>query len=98
METEKLIINAILFTVNTFSVCFICIMVSRWHRRMEDKLNEVKEYTRRVSRREDLVYMNQLYWLKDRLIEEERYEEADRINKCIEAEFNDYLKNNTNKD
>lgn len=64
---------------------------------MEDKLNEVKEYTRRVSRREDLVYMNQLYWLKDMLIEEERYEEADRINKCIEAELNDYFKNNTNK-
>lgn len=94
----ELIINAIFFTVNCFALCFFCIIVSRWHRRMEDKLNEVKEYTRRVSRREDLVYMNQLQWLKSKLIEEERYEEADRINKCIEAEFNDYLKNNTNKD
>ncbi|OUO00531.1 hypothetical protein B5F97_12105 [Bacteroides clarus] len=55
---------------------------------MEDKLNEVKEYTLRVSRREDLVYMNQLQWLKSKLIEEERYEEADEINKCIENEFN----------
>lgn len=41
--------------------------------------------------------MNQLQWLKSKLIEEERYEDADRINKCIEAELNDYFKNNTNK-
>ncbi|RGM23934.1 hypothetical protein DXC20_16750 [Bacteroides sp. OM08-17BH] len=64
---------------------------------MDDKLNEVKEYTRRVSRREDLVYMNQLYWFKDKLIEEEMYEEVDRINKCIEDEYNN-LKNDINKD
>lgn len=87
METEKLIINAIFFTVNCFALCFFCIIVSRWYRRMEDKLNEVKEYTLRVSRREDLVYMNQLQWLKSKLIEEERYEEAYEINKCIEEEL-----------
>lgn len=93
----ELIINAIFFTVNCFALCFVCVIVSKWHRRMEDKLNEVKEYTRRVSRREDLVYMNQLYWLKDMLIKEERYEEVDRINKCIEDEYNN-LKNDINKD
>ena len=32
--------------------------------------------------------MNQLQWLKSKLIEEERYEEANKINKCIENEFN----------
>ena len=55
---------------------------------MEDKLDEIKEYTRRVSDRNDVVYMNQLQWLKSKLIEEERYEEANKINKCIENEFN----------
>jgi replicative DNA helicase len=30
--------------------------------------------------------MNQLQWLKSKLIEEERYEEAAKINKCIEDE------------
>lgn len=43
---------------------------------MEDKLNEIREYTRRVSDRDDVIYMNQLQWLKSKLIEEERYEEA----------------------
>lgn len=67
---------------------FVLIMVSRWHRRMEDKLNEIREYTRRVSDRDDVIYMNQLQWLKSKLIEEERYEEAAKINKCIEDEYN----------
>jgi GTPase involved in cell partitioning and DNA repair len=55
---------------------------------MENKLDEIKEYTRRVSDRNDVVYMNQLQWLKSKLIEEERDEEANKINKCIENEFN----------
>lgn len=38
METTKLIINAVFF-----------IMVSKWHRRMEDKLDEIREYARRVQ-------------------------------------------------
>ena len=35
-----------------------------------------------------VIYMNQLQWLKSKLIEEERYEEAAKINKCIEDEYN----------
>lgn len=96
METVELIIKIILFVVNTFVVCFILIMVSKWHRRMEDKLDEIREYTRRVSDRNNVVYINQFQWLKDKLIEEERYEEADKINKCIEDEFNK-IKNNNEK-
>ena len=59
-----------------------------WHKRMEDKLNEIREYARRVSDRDDVIYMNQLQWLKSKLIEEERYEEAAKVNKCIEDEYN----------
>lgn len=55
---------------------------------MEDKLNEIREYARRVSDRDDVIYMNQLQWLKSKLIEEERYEEAAKVNKCIEDEYN----------
>lgn len=87
MEIAELIINAIFFTVNCFALCFFSIIVSKRHRRMEDKLDEVKEYTRRVSDRNDVVYMNQLQWLKSKLIEEERYEEAYEINKRIEEEL-----------
>ncbi len=87
METVELIIKIALFILNVSTVAFIVIMISKWHKRMEDKLNEIKEYTRRVSDRNDVVLLNQLQWLKSKLIEEERYEEADKINKCIEEEF-----------
>lgn len=88
MEIAELIIKISISLFNAIALGIVLIMVGRWHRRMENKLDEVKEYTRRVSRREDLVYMNQLQWLKSKLIEEERYEEAYEINKCIENEFN----------
>lgn len=87
METVELIIKIFITLFNAIALGFILIMVSRWHRRMEDKLDEIKEYTRRVSDRNDVVYMNQLQWLKSKLIEEERYEEAYEINKCIEEEL-----------
>ena len=87
METVELIIKIALFILNVSTVAFIEIMISKWHKRMEDKLDEIKEYTRRVSDRNDVVLLNQLQWLKCKLIEEERYEEADKINKCIEEEF-----------
>lgn len=55
---------------------------------MEDKLDEIREYARRGSDRNDVVYVNQLQLIKIKLIEEERYEEANEINKCIEMELN----------
>ena len=66
---------------------FVLILVSRWHRCMEDKLNEIREYTRRVSECNRFIYINQLEWLKSAMINEERYEEAAKINKCIEEEL-----------
>lgn len=87
METVELIIKISITLFNAIALGFVLIMVSR-HRRMEDKLNEIREYTRRVSDRDDVIYMNQLQWLKTKLIEEERYEEAAKINKCIEDEYN----------
>lgn len=79
METVELIIKISITLFNAIALGFVLIMVSRWHRRMEDKLNEIREYTRRVSDRDDVIYMNQLQWLKSKLIEEERYEEAAKI-------------------
>ncbi|WP_229097173.1 hypothetical protein [Bacteroides clarus] len=88
MEIAELIIKISISLFNAIALGIVLIMVGRWHRRMENKLDEIKEYTRRVSDRNDVVYMNQLQWLKSKLIEEERYEEANKINKCIENEFN----------
>lgn len=86
-EVLDLIIKIALFILNATTVAIIVILISKWHKRMEDKLDKIKEYTRRVSDRNDVVLLNQLQLLKCKLIEEERYEEADKINKCIEEEF-----------
>lgn len=87
MEIAELIIKISIFLFNAIALGIVLIMVGRWHRRMENKLDEIREYARRVSDRNDVVYMNQLQWLKSKLIEEERYEEAYEINKCIEEEL-----------
>lgn len=88
MEIAELIIKISISLFNAIALGIVLIMVGRWRRRMENKLDEIREYARRVSDRNDVVYMTQLQWLKNKLIEEERYEEADEINKCIENEFN----------
>ena len=88
MDIAELIIKISISLFNAIALGIVLIMVGRWHRRMENKLDEIREYARRVSDRNDVVYMNQLQWLKSKLIEEERYEEANKINKCIENEFN----------
>lgn len=88
MEIAELIIKISISLFNAIALGIVLIMVGRWHRRMENKLDEIREYARRVSDRNDVVYMNQLQWLKSKLIEEERYEKANKINKCIENEFN----------
>ncbi len=90
METVELIIKVSISLFNAIALGFVLIMVSRWHRRMEDKLNEIREYTRMVSECNRFIYINQLQWLKSKLIEEERYEEAAKINKCIEDEYNKF--------
>lgn len=87
METVGLIIKISITLFNAIALGFVLVLVSRWHKRMEDKLDEIRLYTRRISDRNDVVYMNQLQWLKSKLIEEERYEEAAKINKCIEEKL-----------
>lgn len=88
METFNLIMKILLATINTFAVTFICVLFSKWHRRIEDRLQDIQRYIHHVSSRNDVVYMNQLQFLKKALIEEKRYEEAAKINKLIEYEFN----------
>lgn len=87
METVELIIKIALFILNVSTVAFIVIMISKWHKRMEDKLNSIQRYIHHVTDRNDIVYINQLEEIKRILIESERYEDADKICKCIEIEF-----------
>lgn len=86
MEIAELIFKFILASLNVCALVFTLILVSRWHRRMEDKLDDIEGYVRHVSDRNDIVYINQLSELQRLLIREERYEEADKIGKIIKDE------------
>ena len=86
METAELIFKGILTLLNVCALMFTLILVSKWHRRIEDKLDKIEGYVRHVSDRNDIVYINQLSEFQILFIKEERYEEADKIGKIIEDE------------
>ena len=90
-EVLDLIIKIALFFINVTTVAIILIMISEWHGRMENKLNDIQMYIQHVTDRNDIVYINQLESLKRELIKAERYEDVEKISKCIEREY-DYLK------
>ena len=86
-EVAELILKIALFILNATTVAIIVILISKWHRRMEGKLNDIKSYIQHVTDRNDIVYINQLEEIKRILIESERYEDAAKIIKCIEDEY-----------
>ncbi|WP_302295951.1 hypothetical protein [Bacteroides finegoldii] len=86
-EVAELILKIALFILNATTVAIIVILISKWHKRMEDKLNSIQRYIHHVTDRNDIVYINQLEEIKRILIESERYEDADKISKCIEIEY-----------
>lgn len=86
-EVLDLIIIIALFILNVTTVAIIVILIGKWHKRMEVKLNDIKSYIQHVTDRNDIVYINQLENLKRDLIKAERYEDAARISKCIEDEY-----------
>lgn len=86
-EVLDLIIKIALFILNATTVAIIVILISKWHKRMEEKLNSIQRYIHHVTDRNDIVYINQLESLKKELIKAERYEDAEKIRKCIEQEY-----------
>ena len=86
-EIAELILKIALFILNATTVAIVVILISKWNRRMEDKLNGIKSYIQHVTDRNDIVYINQLEEIKRVLIESERYEDAAKISKCIEDEY-----------
>ena len=87
METAELIFKGILTLLNVCALMFTLILVNKWHRLMEDKMDKIDKiegYVRHVSDRNDIVYINKLSELQRLLINEERYEEADKIGKIKE--------------
>ena len=86
MEIAELIFKFILVSLNVCALAFTLILVRKWHIRMENKLDDIERYVRRVSDRNDIVFLNQLSELQRQLIKEERYEEASKIGEIIKDE------------
>lgn len=86
MEMAESIFKFILASLNVCALAFTLILVSKWHIRMENKPDDMERYVRRVSDRNDIVFLNRLPEPQRLLIKEERYEEADKIGKTIKDE------------
>lgn len=97
MEIANQALGALCFVINICVACMAFISISKWHARMERKLDDIKKYIKHVTDRNDVVYINQLEDIKRRLIEQERYEEAIKINECIEKEYKKLRNNGSNK-
>lgn len=67
-EVLYIIIKIALFIFNAATVAIIVILISKWHNRMEGKLNDIKSYIQHVTDRNDIVYINQLEEMKRILI------------------------------
>lgn len=89
-EVLDLIIIIALFILNATTVAIIVILISKWHKRMEEKLNNIQMYIQRITIRNDIIYINQLENIKRKLIRAELYEDAEKISKCIEEEYNNF--------
>lgn len=96
MSTPQFILQALFFIVNSFALLIIVLFVCKMHKRMNDKLDQYLSFTRHVSDRNDIVYINQLETLKCQLAKSERYEEAQMVSKILESEFK-RLKDNEHK-
>lgn len=55
MEIAELIFKFILASLNVCALAFTLILVSKWHIRMENKLDDIERYVRHVSDRNDIV-------------------------------------------
>ena len=97
-EVAELILKISVFILNATTVAIIVILISKWHRRMEGKLNDIKSYIRHVTDRYDIVYINQLEEIRRILIKAERYEDAAKISKCIEDEYSNLKRKMENRE
>lgn len=88
MNTHQFILQALFFVMNSFALFFTVLFVCNMHKRMNDKLDQYLSFTKHVSNKNDVIYLNQLEFLKEKLVSQDRFEEADSIDKIIQSEIN----------
>lgn len=90
MITSEIIMIAakiIIFVINTVCVCFICIAVSKWLRRLEDKVDELKAYIKADVDWHRLVGVELLKRLRDEAIKQDDFNAVMEIQRLINEEM-----------
>lgn len=86
MDTLELIYT-LFVVINGLAVVFIVLYVSRAYKRMREDLNATMRHIQHVSDRNDVVYLNQLEYMKRELLQNECYEEASTVQRIINDEM-----------
>lgn len=81
------LIHALFGFINGLAVAFITLYVCRAYKRMREDLNATMRHIQHVSDRNDVVYLNQLEYMKRELLQNERYEEASTVQRIIDDEM-----------
>lgn len=87
MTTTQTIINTFIFIVNCCALGFLCVIVSRWIRRVEQKIDLLNKSIDAQLNRIDTIYVNQLLSLRQMYAATEQYEQAAQVHKLIELEL-----------
>lgn len=82
-------ILCIFLLLNTATLAIVVFLFLRWIRKTNEYVNDVSDYCDSVVSRTRCIYVNQLEIIRMKLTEEERYEEAGKINQIIEREIKD---------
>lgn len=73
------------FNISVFII--FCVMFYRWISAMNTHVEDVYQYIEYVEIRTRGIYINQLLKLRDTLSQEERYEDAERLQEVIDKEI-----------
>lgn len=93
MNTPEFILQALFFVVNSLALCFLVWFVCRIINRMGKRLDETIKFMRWVKSRHDTPpHLNMLYHILFLCIQQEKYEDADKIKKMIDEELKDLNK------
>ena len=86
MTTLETVIRVAFVIINSIAFCTVCIILSKWLRRIEDKTDELKEAVDNEIARGSFAYLEFLYRYKEQLVRKENYLMAAKIQKVIELE------------
>ncbi len=86
MTTLETVIRVAFVIINSIAFCTVCIILSKWLRRIEDKKDELKEAVYTDIARGSFAYLEFLYRYKEQLVSKENYIMAAKIQKVIELE------------